>query len=50
MRFKANISNAVAFHKFAASLASLGPVAWVKLNSENVCFTIIPEQGTQVWA
>jgi hypothetical protein len=36
--------------EFVASLASLGPVAWVRLNEDEVRFTIIPEQGTQVWA
>ena len=36
--------------EFVASLSSLGPVAWVRLNDEEVRFTIIPEQGTQVWA
>ncbi|KAI9669852.1 MAG: hypothetical protein M1817_004593 [Caeruleum heppii] len=36
--------------EFAASLSSLGKVAWVRLDNEQVRFTIIPEQGTQVWA
>jgi HUS1 checkpoint protein len=36
--------------ELTASLNSLGPLAWVKLSDEQVCFTIIPEQGTQVWA
>lgn len=36
--------------ELTASLNSLGPLAWVKLSEEQVCFTIIPEQGTQVWA
>ena len=36
--------------ELSASLASLGPVAWVRLNEQEVRFTIIPEQGTQVWA
>ncbi|TLD32128.1 putative cell cycle checkpoint protein [Venturia nashicola] len=50
MRFKAQIQNINTFNKFVASLASLGPVAWVRLNENEVRFTIIPEQGTQVWA
>ncbi|KAB2579192.1 Checkpoint protein hus1 [Lasiodiplodia theobromae] len=50
MRFKASIQNANTFAKLTASLASLGPVAWVRLNEDEVRFTIIPEQGTQVWA
>ncbi|KAH6642611.1 checkpoint protein Hus1/Mec3 [Boeremia exigua] len=50
MRFKAQIQNIPTFTKLTASLNSLGPLAWVKLSEEQVCFTIIPEQGTQVWA
>ncbi|KAF2119153.1 checkpoint protein Hus1/Mec3 [Lophiotrema nucula] len=50
MRFKASIQNITTFTKFTASLNSLGPLAWVKLSDDQVCFTIIPEQGTQVWA
>ncbi|KAH7117904.1 checkpoint protein Hus1/Mec3 [Dendryphion nanum] len=50
MRFKASIHNISTFTKLTASLNSLGPLAWVKLSEEQVCFTIIPEQGTQVWA
>lgn len=66
MRFKAAIQNINTFTsmsdahvfttpslrvpEFTASLASLGPVAWVRLNENEVRFTIIPEQGTQVWA
>ncbi|CAO2648178.1 Nn.00g074450.m01.CDS01 [Neocucurbitaria sp. VM-36] len=50
MRFKASIQNITTFTKLTASLSSLGPLAWVKLSEEQVCFTIIPEQGTQVWA
>ncbi|EAT90823.1 hypothetical protein SNOG_01174 [Parastagonospora nodorum SN15] len=50
MRFKASIQSINTFTKLTASLNSLGPLAWVKLSEEQVCFTIIPEQGTQVWA
>ncbi|KAF2146127.1 uncharacterized protein K452DRAFT_294732 [Aplosporella prunicola CBS 121167] len=50
MRFKASIQNISTFTKFTASLASLGPVAWVKLDESEVRFTVIPEQGSQVWA
>ncbi|ORY10271.1 checkpoint protein Hus1/Mec3 [Clohesyomyces aquaticus] len=50
MRFKASIQNINTFTKLTASLNSLGPLAWVKLSDDQVCFTIIPEQGTQVWA
>ncbi|KAF2462365.1 checkpoint protein Hus1/Mec3 [Lineolata rhizophorae] len=50
MRFKAQIHNVSTFSKFAASLASLGPVAWVRLSDSDVRFTVIPEQGTQVWS
>ena len=38
------------FAEFVASLASLGPFAWLRLNEDDVRFTVIPEQGTQVWA
>ncbi|PSN60248.1 Hus1-like protein [Corynespora cassiicola Philippines] len=47
MRFKASIHNTATFAKLTASLSSLGPLAWVKLSDDQVCFTIIPEQGTQ---
>ncbi|KAF2427130.1 Hus1-like protein [Tothia fuscella] len=50
MRFRAQIQNINIFNKFVTSLASLGPVAWVRLNGNEVRFTIIPDQGTQVWA
>ncbi|KAL2351371.1 checkpoint protein Hus1/Mec3 [Cryomyces antarcticus] len=50
MRFKAGIQNVSTFTKLTASLVSLGHVAWVRLNNTEVRFTIIPEQGTQVWA
>ncbi|CAI6333992.1 unnamed protein product [Periconia digitata] len=50
MRFKASINNITTFTKLTASLNSLGPLAWLKLGDDKVCFTIIPEQGTQVWA
>ncbi|KAL1795516.1 hypothetical protein ACET3X_005740 [Alternaria dauci] len=49
MRFKASIQNTTTFTKLTASLNSLGPLAWVKLSEQQICFTIIPEQGTQVW-
>ncbi|KAI9880175.1 MAG: hypothetical protein M1830_004994 [Pleopsidium flavum] len=50
MRFKASIRNISTFTKFTASLSSLGKVAWVRLDDDQVRFTIIPEKGTQVWA
>jgi len=50
MRFRAGIQNIHTFTKFTASLASLGPIAWVRLDDKDVRFTVIPEQGTQVWA
>ena len=36
--------------EFTASLVSIGPIAWLRLDNDQVRFTIIPEQGTQVWA
>ncbi|KAK8212733.1 checkpoint protein Hus1/Mec3 [Phyllosticta capitalensis] len=50
MRFRASIQNVGTFAKFTASLASLGPVAWVRFSEDEVRFTVIPDQGTQVWA
>ncbi|KAK3672861.1 Checkpoint protein hus1 [Recurvomyces mirabilis] len=50
MRFRAEIRNVSTFTKFTASLASLGHIAWVRLDSKDVRFTVIPEQGTQVWS
>lgn len=50
MRFRAQIQNIHTFTKFTASLATLGQIAWVRLDSKDVRFTVIPEQGTQVWA
>ena len=50
MRFRANIQNIHTFTKFTASLATLGHIAWVRLDEKDVRFTVIPEQGTQVWS
>ncbi|EMC96548.1 hypothetical protein BAUCODRAFT_33910 [Baudoinia panamericana UAMH 10762] len=50
MRFRAEIRNVHTFTKFTASLATLGQIAWVRLDSNDVRFTVIPEQGTQVWS
>lgn len=50
MRFKAEIRNVHTFTKFTASLATLGHIAWVRLDSKDCRFTVIPEQGTQVWS
>ena len=50
MRFRASIQNIHTFTKFTASLASLGNIAWVRLDDKDVRFTVIPEQGTQVWS
>lgn len=50
MRFRADIQNIHTFTKFTASLATLGNVAWLRLDERDVRFTVIPEQGTQVWS
>ena len=50
MRFRASIQNITTFTKFTASLATLGHIAWVRLDEKDVRFTVIPEQGTQVWS
>jgi HUS1 checkpoint protein len=44
-RFK--LTNAI---ELTASLNLLGKVAWVRLDNDQVRFTVIPEQGSQVWA
>ncbi|KAK5109209.1 hypothetical protein LTR62_007191 [Meristemomyces frigidus] len=50
MRFRAEIRNVSTLTKFTASLASIGHIAWVRLDDKDVRFTVIPEQGTQVWS
>lgn len=50
MRFRASIQNIHTFTKFTASLATLGHIAWVRLDEKDVRFTVIPEQGSQVWS
>ncbi|CAK4032678.1 checkpoint hus1 [Lecanosticta acicola] len=50
MRFRANVQNIHTFTKFTASLATLGHIAWVRLDETDVRFTVIPERGTQVWS
>ncbi|KAL2007364.1 hypothetical protein VTN00DRAFT_8802 [Thermoascus crustaceus] len=50
MRFRSHLSNISTFAKFTASLSSLGKICWMRLEDEVVRFTIIPDQGTQVWA
>jgi HUS1 checkpoint protein len=50
MRFRSEIINIHTFTKFTASLATLGEIAWFRLDDNDVRFTVIPEKGTQVWA
>lgn len=50
MRFKTQLTNIQTFTKLTASLTSLGKVCWLRLEDSIVRFTIIPDQGTQVWA
>lgn len=50
MRFRAGIQNIHTFTKFISSLASLGNIAWVRLDENNLRFTVIPDHGTQVWS
>lgn len=40
----------IIYIEFTASLSSLGKICWMRLEDEVVRFTIIPDQGTQVWA
>ncbi|KAF9245104.1 hypothetical protein DTO013E5_7496 [Penicillium roqueforti] len=50
MRFRTQIRDSRTFSKLTASLSSLGKVCWMRLEHEVIRFTIIPDQGTQVWA
>ncbi|EFQ97243.1 checkpoint protein hus1 [Nannizzia gypsea CBS 118893] len=50
MRFKSQLTNVATFSKFTASLSSLGKICWVRLEDEVVRFSVVPDQGTQVWA
>ncbi|OOF91195.1 hypothetical protein ASPCADRAFT_211481 [Aspergillus carbonarius ITEM 5010] len=50
MRFRSQLANASIFSKLTASLSSLGKVCWMRLEEGFIRFTIIPDQGTQVWA
>ncbi|KAJ5147898.1 Hexokinase [Penicillium atrosanguineum] len=50
MRFRTHLKNTRTFSKLTASLSSLGKVCWMRLEYDVVRFTIIPDQGTQVWA
>ncbi|TKA21942.1 hypothetical protein B0A50_08679 [Salinomyces thailandicus] len=50
MRFRAEIRNIHTFTKFTSSLATLGHIAWLRLDSTDCRFTVIPERGTQVWS
>jgi len=38
------------FLGLTASLSSLGKDVWLQLNNEQLRFTVVPEQGSQVWA
>ncbi|KAJ5712666.1 hypothetical protein N7493_009134 [Penicillium malachiteum] len=50
MRFRTQLKNTRTFSKLTASLSSLGKICWMRLEPEAVRFTIIPDQGTQVWS
>lgn len=50
MRFRAGIQNINTFNKFTASLATLGNIAWLRLDDNDVRFTVIPEHGSQLWS
>ncbi|MCJ1248267.1 hypothetical protein MMC30_005484 [Trapelia coarctata] len=50
MRFKSSIRNVNTFIKLTASLNSLNKIAWVRLDNDQFRCTVIPEQGSQVWA
>lgn len=50
MRFKSRIKAVNIFEKVCASLSSLSPIAWCRLNEEDVQFTVIPDKGSQCWS
>ncbi|MCJ1345369.1 hypothetical protein MMC31_003576, partial [Peltigera leucophlebia] len=45
MRFRASIKEIGTFSKLTASLLQLGRVVWIRLDDEQVRFTVLPEQG-----
>ncbi|KAI4263978.1 MAG: hypothetical protein L6R35_007319, partial [Caloplaca aegaea] len=50
MRFRANIRDEATFAKLTGSLLLLSKVVWIRLDNDQVRFTVIPERGSQVWA
>ncbi|EJT74052.1 checkpoint protein hus1 [Gaeumannomyces tritici R3-111a-1] len=50
MRFKTELKNIRTFSKLTAALNSLEKIAWVRLDDDTARFTVIPAQGSQVWA
>ncbi|KAI1762695.1 Hus1-like protein [Hypoxylon sp. FL1150] len=50
MRFKSSLKNVRTFSKLVAALSSLEKIAWLRLDDDNVRFTVIPDTGSQVWA
>ncbi|ETS77012.1 hypothetical protein PFICI_10886 [Pestalotiopsis fici W106-1] len=50
MRFKTELKNVRTFSKLTAALSSLEKIAWMRLDDDTVRFTVIPDQGSQVWA
>ncbi|KAL8648228.1 MAG: hypothetical protein Q9210_005117, partial [Variospora velana] len=50
MRFRANIRDDSTFAKLTGSLLLLSKVVWIRLDNDQVRFTVIPERGSQVWA
>ncbi|KAL4884042.1 cell cycle checkpoint protein [Aspergillus karnatakaensis] len=50
MRFRTQVVNTATLTKLVGSLSSLGKLCWMRLEESVVRFTIIPDQGTQVWA
>ncbi|KAL8728585.1 MAG: hypothetical protein Q9166_005318 [cf. Caloplaca sp. 2 TL-2023] len=47
MRFRAQIRNINTFAKLTGSLLLLSKVVWIRLDNEQVRFTVIPERGSQ---
>ncbi|KAG0640212.1 checkpoint protein Hus1/Mec3 [Tuber brumale] len=50
MRFKTSIRNVSTFIKLTSSLLSIGKIAWLRLDEDEIRFTLMPDQGAQVFA
>ncbi|PWW80482.1 Hus1-like protein [Tuber magnatum] len=49
MRFKTSIRNVSTFTKLTSCLVSIGKIAWLRLDEDEIRFTLMPDQGVQVF-